>query len=458
VQNQNVPGQTAATKTSGIALSGSSVPIAISVDPVTLVSLAAGVTYTNVVTVAANNAVNGSATITVNLTVSAGPPTMTSIFPSQVVASPPVDPTITIYGSNFFSGLGISLVQPGQQPITLTPNILSQQVVQTTIPAADLGASAVGVVFTIRVYNPKTATSPQVSAELPFRVISATTPAITTIVDSASYISAGLQTGTNADPVPGGGIAVSPRELITIFGQNLGPSTAQATAPSLLPPSTVYAYPTSSNGVTVTFQIPGIIAPVPAPLIMVSSNQINCVVPQKVATVIGNTAPGNQVKIVVTNNSLAPASITATAVLANPGLFSFDGMGKGQAAVLNYDSTSGSYIINATSSPATKGATILIYATGMGGLADPTNAIVDGQVATGATPLAAMDTVAVTIGGQQAVVTYAGTTPQAVAGLVQINAIVPPTMSGLPNPPLSVSIGDATDARTSQQSITIAAK
>jgi uncharacterized protein (TIGR03437 family) len=191
---------------------------------------------------------------------------------------------------------------------------------------------------------------------------------------------------------------------------------------------------------------------------MVSSTQINCVVPQKVATVIGKTAPGNQVKIIVTNNSLAPASITATAALANPGLFSFDGMGKGQAAVLNYDSTSGSYIINATSSPATKGATILIYATGMGDLADPTNAIVDGQVATGATPLAAMDTVSVTIGGQQAVVTYAGTTPQAVAGLVQINAIVPPTMSGLPNPPVSVSIGDATNARTSQQSITIAAK
>jgi uncharacterized protein (TIGR03437 family) len=313
-------------------------------------------------------------------------------------------------------------------------------------------------VFKIRVTNPRTSTAPQVSAELDFRVISATTPAITTIVDSASYLAAAKQSGTDADPVQSGGIAVSPRELITIFGQNLGPSTAQSTTPALLPLSTFFAYPTVWGGVTVTFQIPGVTGAVAAPLIMVSANQINAVEPQQVAKVVGEASPGNQVRITVTNGALAPASIVATATAANPGIFSFDGMGKGQAAVLNYDAVSGSYIINSTNTPAAKGATILIYATGLGDLLDPNSAIADGQVATGATPLKDLATVSVAIGPQPAVVTYAGTTPQAVAGLVQINAIVPPPLSSPATYPITVSVGDSAGGRTSQGSITLSIK
>ena len=93
--------------------------------------------------------------------------------------------------------------------------------------------------------------------------------------------------------------------------------------------------------------------------------------------------------------------------------------------MLNYDAASSSYVINSSSTPAAKSSTIIIYATGLGDVADPT--IVNGQVATGATTLSA-NTVRVDIDGQPSVVTYAGTTPGAVAGLVQLNAIVPPTV------------------------------
>jgi len=464
VTNGNVPGQTASTKTSGIALSGSSVPITVTIDPATLTALNAGSTYTNTVAVAANNAINGSATITVTLTVAAGPPTVSSIFPVQVVASPVVNPTITIYGTNFFPGLGVTLVQPGQMQITLSSTILSQQVVQAVIPAANVGTSAVGVSFTIRVTNPPTSSAPQLYAEYPFKVISATQPAITAVVDSASYLAFARQTGTNPDPVVpvalhGTGVGVSPRELITIFGQNLGPSSPQSTAPVGTPPAYPPVWGTAPNTVTVTFTIPGIANPVPAPLIMVSSSQINAVVPEKVATVIGAAPPGNQVTISVINGTLPAATAVATAVLSDPGVFSFDGMGKGQAAVLNYDATSNSYVINSSSTPAAKNSTILIYATGMGDLVDPTNSIGDGQVASGATPVSAIATTSVTIGGQPAVVTYAGTTPQAVAGLVQINAIIPPNVtSGSAPVPLTVSVGDSTTARTSQAAITISVK
>ena len=66
------------------------------------------------------------------------------------------------------------------------------------------------------------------------------------------------------------------------------------------------------------------------------------------------------------------------------------------------------------------------------------------------------NTVRVDIDGQPAVVSYAGTSPGAVAGLVQINAIVPPTVRAGPAIPLTVSIGSAVASRRSQPGVTIA--
>jgi len=64
----------------------------------------------------------------------------------------------------------------------------------------------------------------------------------------------------------------------------------------------------------------------------------------------------------------------------------------------------------------------------------------------------------VDIDGQPAVVSYAGTSPGAVAGLVQVNAIIPPTVRSGASIPITVSVGSAAAARRSQIGVTLAVK
>jgi uncharacterized protein (TIGR03437 family) len=424
-------------------------------DPVALSAQNPG-SYTNVISVAANNPANGTASISVTLVVAAGPPSVSSIFPSTVVAGQVVPPVITIYGDNFFSTSVVSMQQAGANPppaVTLTSALLSRKVIRATVPVAQVAAQGN---FKIYVTNPAPPSNPsQQPASVGFTVISATQPAISAIVDGASYLPTATQTGTDPDPVPSGGTSFSPRELITIFGQNLGPADAVSATPAEIVPGGPLGFPTMLSGVSVNFTIPGIGAPVAAPLLMVSGNQINAIVPLEVETVTAKLPPGNVVTVTVTNSGATTTPFTATAVDFDPGIYSFDGLGKGQAAVLNYDDASGSYTINSSTSPAVRGSTVVIYATGLGDLSDTT--IANGQVAADATPLAA-DTVRVDMDGQPAVVTYAGTTPGAVAGLVQLIAIVPPTVRAPLAIPVTVSVGSATTARRSQPLVTIAVK
>jgi uncharacterized protein (TIGR03437 family) len=64
----------------------------------------------------------------------------------------------------------------------------------------------------------------------------------------------------------------------------------------------------------------------------------------------------------------------------------------------------------------------------------------------------------VDIDGQPAVVSYAGASPGAVAGLVQINAIIPPTVPTGAAIPVTVSVGGAPTSRRSQPGVTISVK
>ena len=124
----------------------------------------------------------------------------------------------------------------------------------------------------------------------------------------------------------------------------------------------------------------------------------------------------------------------------DPGIFTFGGNGQGQAAVLNVDPTSGVVTVNGTgAASAPKGSAIEIFMTGLGDLAGGVGALIDGQVASGAVALVE-DSYRVLIGGQSAPIFYAGMAGTGVAGLVQINAIVPPgTGSGAQT--LTVEIG-----------------
>src|SRR4051794_40199008 len=170
----NGTGQLPNLQTSGVALSGSYVPIFITLDMATVTTLTPG-SYAGVVTVAATSATNGAATVAVNLVVSAGPPTLNAafpIFPASVIAGPAIDPVITIYGDNFFSTSVVTLQLPGNPSITLSSTLLSRKVLQATVKAAYLTAAAGAVfpiVWTLGVTNPAPPNNPsQAPATTPF--------------------------------------------------------------------------------------------------------------------------------------------------------------------------------------------------------------------------------------------------------------------------------------------------
>jgi len=392
----NVTNQLPSTSTSGVALSGSYVPVFVTIDYNAMVALNVG-PYTGTVTF--TNAATGAAavTISVSLNVSAGPPTITSIFPSSVVAAPTagrVPPVITIYGDNFFSNSSVQLIPDGSQPLpALTPVLLSRQVLQATLNPSYLTKAGS---FTLTVANPSTLTNPTPQqSSVPFTVTDGTVPQISAILNSASYLRTATWKGTaGLDPVPAqlmpGAAAVSPREIIAIFGQSMGPSTvvpatASTAFPSTFPTQLVFTPVSASapgtSGAT-TYQVlfkmgndPNSVSAtvLPAPIIMVSSNQINAVVPvpPPSAGIYSVAAPNAWVRVTETTATgvLATDWFPVTYVPEVPGLFTFGGLGLGQAAVLTYDATAG-YSINSSKNAAAKGSTISLYATGMGDLVD----------------------------------------------------------------------------------------
>ena len=464
-------GQTPALTTAGFAIPGNFAPINVSLDPVTLDTLLPG-TYSGTVTFAASKAANGSASVAVSLQVSAGAPIVNSIWPASVNAAPVVAPVIDIAGDNFFSTSVVTIMQDGSRtPVTVPYTLISRKHLQATIPVAAITPTATVTPlggWSVVVTNP--GQSPVATALI---VTDGTVPSIANVVDSASYLSSAFQSGTTPDPVLGLQ-TVAPREIISLFGHNLGPSSITMAVPAVAPGTTApMEYPTELANVQVQFQIPagaGTYISAFAPLIMVSGNQINAVVPAEVSQAVGvNGPPSVTITVLNASGSTSPAKVFVVA--ANPAIFTFAGLGQGQAAVLNYDIATSSYSINSTKNAAARGSTISIYTTGMGDLGPPAAPLApctsppagiplgDGDVACGAIALPNFaQNVNVTIDGQLSVVTYAGTSPGSVGGLIQINAVVPPTAHTGAAIPLLIAVGDKTNARRSQPLVTMSVK
>jgi uncharacterized protein (TIGR03437 family) len=245
-------------------------------------------------------------------------------------------------------------------------------------------------------------------------------PAGTPIVGSIDS-AASFQSGT-----------VSPGEIVTIFGSNLGPATP-ALGTSFTP--TGNTVPTTLANVSVTFNN------VPAPIIFVAPGQINAIVPYEVA---GQTS----VPVVVKSNGITSASFTVQVAPVIPAIFSLSENGNGQGAILNSDAS-----VNGSGNPAAPGSIISIYATGEGQIvpAGATGCITGGTLPL-PTPVGA---VSVTIGGEPATpITYAGEAPDEVCGIMQINATVPSNLTAGAQP-VVLTIGTATN---SGQAITVVVK
>jgi uncharacterized protein (TIGR03437 family) len=220
--------------------------------------------------------------------------------------------------------------------------------------------------------------------------------------------------------------AVSPGEIVALFGSNLGPASIVTLQ--------------VSNG-TVTNSLAGtqvLFDGVAAPMIYTLSGQVSAVVPYGVA---GKTSTAVQVSY---QGSLSN-TVTMPVRAATPAIFSLDSSGVGPGAILNQDLS-----VNSTGNPAARLSVIALYCTG-GGVTSP--ASTDGAVIGDASFVLAQTPV-VTIGGVNATVQYAGAAPGSVAGLTQINVQVPAGLTPANALPVIVTIGNF----ASTASVTVSVK
>jgi uncharacterized protein (TIGR03437 family) len=280
--------------------------------------------------------------------------------------------TSTSSGGNWLVAVPKAAVTPATISVGVMPQGLASGTYSGTVSIVGLGAvnSPVLVPVNITVVpQPISNSAPVITAE--------------GIVNAASF----------------GGGSLAPGEIVTIFGQRLGPpSIATLTLTSAGKVST------SLSGVRVLFD------GIPAPLIYVTSGQCSAVVPYEVA---GKTQTSVQLEYQGIQSPAVSVGITDAA----PGVFTSDASGSGQAAALNQDGS-----INSRSNPASKGSVITLFVTGEG---QTSPAGEDGLVVSAASLRYPLDQVTAYIAGIQAQVAYAGSAPGLIAGVMQVNVVVP---------------------------------
>jgi uncharacterized protein (TIGR03437 family) len=216
---------------------------------------------------------------------------------------------------------------------------------------------------------------------------------------------------------------MAPGEIFTIFGLGIGP------APTGVQLDASGKVATSLNGTQVT------VNDVAAPLVYASPGQLNAIVPYETAT-------SGEARIRVTYGQASGAWDVPLAGAA-PAIFTIGSTGVGQGAVLNQDSS-----VNGPANPAVRGSVIQIFATGEG----QTSPAGRTGTVTGSTGGAPILHVKVTIGGIEAPLQFAGSAPTAVAGLFQVNAVVPQGAPSGAAVPIVMSVGGV----LSQSGVTIA--
>jgi uncharacterized protein (TIGR03437 family) len=192
--------------------------------------------------------------------------------------------------------------------------------------------------------------------------------------------------------------AVSPYELISLYGAGIGPQTG--VSGTLTADGT--AFTKSLNGYSVTFD------GVAAPLLYVSSTQINAIVP---SAVTGKT----HVQIVTPTGTVDGPTFLVQ--LPQPYMLQNFATGLvGAAAALNQDGS-----VNTTLKPAKPGSIVTVYVSG----AATNPSWPDGYIVPVNSPKQSMLPVSVIAGGKPLEVDYAGDSPSLVAGATQVNFRLP---------------------------------
>jgi uncharacterized protein (TIGR03437 family) len=199
-----------------------------------------------------------------------------------------------------------------------------------------------------------------------------------------------------ADAASGNSGAISPGKIVVIYGAGLGPDQL------VLFPGTLSSVPKQVAGTSVAFN--GISAPV----IYTSATQAAAIVPYGLS--------GSAAEVTVSFGGRTSLPVLLPVAPSSPGLFTANSSGTGQAAAINVSTGA----LNSAVAPVRAGEYIALYATGEGETTTPA----DGKLAGLPLPLP-LQPVAVTVGGVPAVVQYAGGVFGTVAGLMQINVLVP---------------------------------
>jgi uncharacterized protein (TIGR03437 family) len=168
---------------------------------------------------------------------------------------------------------------------------------------------------------------------------------------------------------------------------------------------------------------------VPAPLLYVSATQVNAVAPYAVT---GST------QVQVQYQGAPSNTLTLAVQAATPGMLTLDRSGIGPGATLNQD-----YSINTAANPAPRGQAIMLYCVG-GGVTNPpgTDGAIIAAPVPPALPPVLTQPVTVAIGNINATVLYSGAVSGSIAGLTQINAVIPAGVSPGANVPLVIRIGN----------------
>ena len=148
--------------------------------------------------------------------------------------------------------------------------------------------------------------------------------------------------------------SVAPGQVVTLFGSGIGPDAGKG--PELDVDGRVASY---LGDTLVLFN------GIPAPLLAVSSGQVNAVAPQGIASEAA-------VDIVLSFRGSISPTVTLPVSPASPALFTLDGSGRGPGAILNQDGT-----VNSSTQPAPRGSVVTLFGSGFGPWSQP---VPDGTV------------------------------------------------------------------------------
>ena len=220
--------------------------------------------------------------------------------------------------------------------------------------------------------------------------------------------------------------AISPGEILTLFSSDaqhpIGPAS-----PATLTLDSTGKVATTLGGVQV------LINGFACPMIYASATQLSAVAPYEIAPLTSAT-------VIVKFLGQSSNGVNVNVATTSPGLFTANSSGTGPAAALNQNLTP-----NAPNNPASRGDTVVLYLTGEG-QTSPLG--VTGKVTTvSATPPLTpgpLLPISILINGQPANYSFAGEAPTYVSGVLQLNVVIPATLTlpaGGADSSLVVSIG-----------------